>query len=156
LNGPSLARALTGDALRAGTLAGLAMMPFGAAFRAAGLRINEYGPKTLALVLGDLEPPLAGIAGFAQHLLISWLAAPPLILAARGLATRSQRALAGALYGAAFYVVVNSLALPVFFGDPTPWALGLRTVFPSLVVHLVYGIVVGVCMRATSRERAAR
>lgn len=136
------------ESLRAGTLAGLAMMPFGFAFRAAGLRINEYGPKTLALVAPDLEPPLGPIAGFAQHLLISWLAAPPLILLALGRSARGTRATAGALYGAAFYVAVNSLALPLFFGDPTPWALGAATVLPSLVVHVVYGVVVGIASRA--------
>jgi hypothetical protein len=138
---------LAREALRAGTLAGLAMMPFGFAFRAAGLRINEYGPKTLALVLGELQPPFAGIAGFVQHLLISWIAAPPLLVAAIPLATRSRRALAGALYGAAFYVAVNSLALPALFGDPTPWELGAPVVLPSLIVHVVYGVVVGVAMR---------
>jgi hypothetical protein len=140
-------RAVAREALRSGTIAGLAMMPFGFAFRAAGLRINEYGPKTLALLLGDVGPPLAGVAGFLQHLLISWLAAPPLLIAVAGVAARSRRALAGALYGAAFYVAINSLALPLVFGDPTPWRLGVRTVLPSLAVHLVYGVVVALVSR---------
>jgi hypothetical protein len=43
----------------------------------------------------------------------------------------------GALYGAAFYVVMNSLALPLLFGDRTPWQLGFATVYPRLVIHLV-------------------
>jgi hypothetical protein len=51
-------RALAGEALRSGTLAGLATIPFAALFRAFGLRINEHGRKTLALVVGDVAPPL--------------------------------------------------------------------------------------------------
>jgi hypothetical protein len=132
------------------------MMPFGFAFRAAGLRINEYGPKTLALLLGELQPPLAAVAGFAQHMLISWAVAPPLLIAAAALATRPRRALAGALYGAGFYVAVNSLALPAFFGDPTPWQLGVRVVLPSLIVHVVYGVVVALAMRAGSPAAPTR
>ena len=34
--------------VRAGTAAGLAMIPFAAVFRARGLRVNEYGRKTLS------------------------------------------------------------------------------------------------------------
>lgn len=148
--------ALLREVLRAGTLAGLAMMPFGFAFRAAGLRINEYGAKTLALLLGPLEPPFAALAGFAQHLAISWGAAVPLLLVAARLSRRGARVVAGAVYGAGFYVAVNSLALPLFFGDPTPWQLGLRTVYPSLVVHLVYGSVLGLLARPAQLAARSR
>jgi len=135
--------ALIGEALRAGTLAGLAMIPFAAAFRASGLRVNEYGRKTLALLVGDVSPPLHTLLTFVQHLAISWLVAVPLlVLLPHGLARR-LRLLTGAVYGAAFYVAVNSLALPFAFGDPTPWELGFATVYPSLFIHLVYGIVIG-------------
>ena len=50
--------ALGRETLRSGTLAGLAMIRFAALFRAFGLRINEYGKKTLELVVGDVAPPL--------------------------------------------------------------------------------------------------
>lgn len=132
--------ALLRESLRAGSVAGLAMMPFGVAFRAMGLRINEYGPKALALIAGDLEPPLSSIAEFAQHMAISWFAAPPLLILVARSRGRAHRTLTGAAYGAAFYVAVNSLALPAFFGDPTPWELGIATVAPSLIVHVVYGL----------------
>lgn len=140
------------DVFVAGTLAGLAMIPFAAAFRARGLRVNEYGRKTLELLVGEVGPPLDVVLTFVQHLVISWLAAVPLlVLFTRGGAwagDRWARILLGTAYGAGFYVVMNSFALPIAFGDPTPWALGLATVYPSLTIHLVYGAVLGVTVRA--------
>lgn len=140
------------DVFVAGTLAGLAMIPFAAAFRARGLRVNEYGRKTLALLVGEVGAPLELVLGFAQHLVISWLAAVPLFVlfdrAGAWLADRPRRMLFGAAYGAGFYVVMNSFALPIAFGDPTPWALGLETVYPSLTIHVVYGAVLGAAARA--------
>jgi uncharacterized membrane protein YagU involved in acid resistance len=123
------------------------MIPFAALFRFFGLRVNEYGRKTLALVVGDVAPPLHTVLTFAQHLLISWVAAVPLLLALRWMPGRRARVLAGAVYGAGFYVVMNSLALPLAFGDPTPWQLGFETVYPSLFIHLVYGAVIGLAAR---------
>lgn len=134
---------LAGAVLRAGTAAGLAMVPFAAGFRASGLRINEYGRKTLELVFGDVASPLREVLMFAQHLLISWIAAVPFLLVAAVIADRRHRILAGTIYGAGFYVAINSLALPFAFGDPTPWQLGFLTVLPSLTIHLVYGAVLG-------------
>jgi uncharacterized membrane protein YagU involved in acid resistance len=131
------------------------MMPFGFAFRAAGLRINEYGPKTLALLLPDLVPPMLAIAGFVQHLVISWGAALPFLAALAPGSSRRARLLAGAAYGAGFYAAVNSLALPIAFGDPTPWELGFRTVAPSLVVHVVYGAVLALAARSGRPEVSA-
>ena len=134
---------LLGAVLRSGTAAGLAMIPFAAVFRAKGLRINEYGRKTLELLIGDVASPLREVLMFAQHLLISCLAALPLLLILGRVAGRRRRILAGAAYGAGFYVAINSLILPLAFGDPTPWRLGLSTVAPSLFIHLVYGVVLG-------------
>ena len=51
------------------------------------------------------------------------------------------------VYGAGFYVAVNSLALPLAFGDPTPWRLGFTVVYPSLVIHLAYGFTVALFAR---------
>jgi hypothetical protein len=149
-------RAFLVEMLRSGTLAGLAMMPFGIAFRAAGLRVNEYGPKTLALLVGELAPPLSTVAGFLQHMAISWGAAVPLLVVVDALATRRARASLGAAYGASFYVAVNSLALPMAFGDPTPWELGLATVLPSLTVHVIYGIAVALATRPGRIRALAR
>jgi uncharacterized membrane protein YagU involved in acid resistance len=133
--------------LRAGTVAGLAMIPFAAVFRFSGLRVNEYGRKTLELLAGEVAPPLNYLLTFVQHLVISWLAAVPLLLFLQNIDDRRVRILAGAVYGAAFYAVVNSLALPFAFGDPTPWQLGFATVYPSLTIHLVYGVAIAVVAR---------
>ncbi len=138
------------DAAMSGTIAGLAMVPPGLAFRVFGLRINEYGRKTLTLLIGDVVPPLQLLLGFVQHLVISWIAAAPLLLLLGAVSDRRARVLVGAGYGTAFYVVVNGLALPLAFGDPRPWELGVDAVYPSLVVHLVYGVVVALTARSVT------
>ena len=141
---PSYGRAwLVRETLRSGTLAGLAMIPFAAVFRARGLRINEYGRKTLELVVGDVPPGLHDVLTLVQHVVISWILAVPFLLVVRGVRDRGRAALLGAAYGAAMYLLLNAWALPVAFGDPTPWQLGFDTVYPSLVVHLVYGTALG-------------
>lgn len=128
-------------AIRAGTAAGLAMMPAAMFFRWRGLRINEYGRKTLELLVGDVAPPLQHVLTFVQHMIISWAAAVPFLLLLPRIPGRNARLAFGATYGAGFYVVLNSLALPLAFGDPTPWQLGWATVYPSLTIHLIYGVV---------------
>ena len=145
--------ALVRAALRSGTVAGLAMIPFAALFRASGLRINEYGRKTLELVVGEVAPPLSYVLSFAQHLLISCAAAIPLLWVLGRIDRRRTRVLIGALYGAGFYVAANSLALPLFFGDATPWELGIDFVYPSLVIHVVYGVVLGLVAQSRGRRR---
>lgn len=148
--------AIIRETLRTGTVAGLAMIPFAAVFRSLDLRINEYGRKTLALLVGDVSPPLHTILTFVQHLVISWAAAVPLLLLLGLIDRRRDRLLAGTVYGGVFYVAVNSLALPVVFGDPTPWALGFSTVYPSLVVHLVYGLVIALMARTHRASSVTR
>ncbi len=133
--------ALARNAVRAGTAAGLAMMPTAMFFRWRGLRINEYGRKTLELIVGDIAPPLHHVLTFVQHMIISWTAALPFLVLLPRIRGRSARVAFGAAYGAGFYVVMNSLALPLAFGDPTPWQLGWTTVYPSLTIHLIYGVV---------------
>ncbi|HKJ00242.1 MAG TPA: hypothetical protein VKB51_17345 [bacterium] len=128
------------ETLRSGSIAAVAMMPFGLAFRALGLRINQYGPAVLEVVFGPLPaaPRLALMP--LEHFLIAWTVAVPLLLMLRRLRDRRTAVVLGAGYGVAFYMAVNSLALPWLFGDLTPWQLGVATVVPSLSVHLVYGI----------------
>jgi uncharacterized membrane protein YagU involved in acid resistance len=134
--------ALIRRTLRTGTVAGIAMIPFGVVFRIFGLRINEYGRKTLTLVVGEVRPPGAIVLTLLQHLVISWIVAVPLLFLLERIAQRRTRVLVGMAYGAAFYAIVNSLALPFAFGDPMPWQLGLDAVYSSLTVHLVYGAVI--------------
>ena len=143
---------LAREALRSGTLAAVVMMPFGLAFRALGLRVNEYGMKTIAALFGAVSPR-AGFALFVvEHFLIAWTAAVPLLLALRLAPEKFPPLLVGAAYGAGFYGVVNSLALPWLFGDPTPWQLGFAVVAPSLTVHLAYGISIAVTAQGFSES----
>jgi hypothetical protein len=149
-NGMSLRRAvreqskaLVRETVRAGLLAGLAMIPFAAIFRARGLRVNEYGRKTLALVISNEGPTAHWVLVFVQHLVISVIAAAPLVWLLTRIRGRPARILLGTLYGALFYALVNAWALPQLFGDPSPLALGFEVVYPSLVIHVVYGLVLG-------------
>jgi hypothetical protein len=144
------------DALRFGILAGLAMIPAAAVFRARGLRVNEYGRKTLDLLVGEVSPPVHFTLTFVQHLVISVVAALPLLVVLGRIADRRTRLLVGTAYGAGFYVVMNSLALPIVFGDPTPWTLGFETIYPSLAIHLIYGAVLGWMGRGAADAAGAR
>lgn len=130
------------EAFRTGTVGGLVMIPLGVLFRSLGLRVNEYGGKTIELLVGEVTPPLDSLLAMIQHFAISWVVAVPLLLLLGGFSRKRDRLLAGLAYGAGFYVVVNSLALPLAFGDPTPWRLGFTVVYPSLVIHLAYGFAV--------------
>jgi hypothetical protein len=47
-------------------------------------------------------------------------------------------------------VVVNSLALPLYFGDELPWQQGIATIIPSLVIHIIFGACVGYFSRYRS------
>jgi len=126
--------------LIAGAAASLAMMPVGLAFRAAGLRVGYYGPKFAALYIA--EP--SRLILIAQHFVLGWLSALPLVLLIARTHPRWSPLWLGALYGAAYYIAVNSLALPLYFHDPAPWTLGAAVILPSLIVHLVFGVMVGV------------
>jgi hypothetical protein len=133
------------ETLKAGTIASLAMMPFGFAFRVAGMRVGYYGPKFAGLFVESPTPVFL----FAQHIILGWVSALPLLLLLSNVRQPSPMFL-GAAYGVAYYVLVNSLALPLYFGDPTPWQLGVAQVFPSLVVHVVFGV----CVSYVSRHIA--
>ncbi|MBT9457948.1 MAG: hypothetical protein IV097_15115 [Burkholderiaceae bacterium] len=140
------------EALRSGTLASLAIMPLGWLFRALDLRIGHYGPKFAALYMSDPQPAWL----FAQHLLIGWVSALPLLwMLLRGLGAQ-RPLLTGAVYGAIYYVLVNSLILPLYFADPLPWQLGWKTVAPSLLGHMAYGWVIALASRAFVARHGAR
>lgn len=140
------------EILRSGTIASLVMMPAGLLFQALGWRIGHYGPKFAALWIAQPGPAVL----FLQHLVIGWVSTWPLLWAlVRSPAGRWPIA-AGAVYGAGYYVAVNSLALPLAFGDPLPWQLGLKTVVPSLIVHVAFGASIGLTAGRfvrTQRER---
>ena len=121
--------------LRAGLVAGAAMMPVGMALRALGYQVNVYGELVLRTLLGS-APMLAQLV---LHAVVSvTLGAPFVVLARwRGL----PRLVAGASYGVLSWALLNATLLPLWFGRPTGWALRVGAVWPSLLVHLVFGVV---------------
>lgn len=127
------------ETLRSGTIASLVMMPPGFVFQALGMRVGHYGPKFAQLFVDNPTPAFL----FAQHLVLGWVSAMPLLWVLANTQASRRPLKVGALYGALYYVLVNALALPLYFGDPTPWTLGWATVIPSLVVHVVYGAAIG-------------
>jgi len=127
------------ESVISGTVASLVMMPFGFLFQQLGQRVGHYGPKLAALLFNE---PSAAIL-FTQHLLIGWISTLPLLLILLRLHRYSFPVTIGAAYGLAYYVTVNSLLLPLYFGDLTPWQLGFSFIYPSLIVHLVFGASIG-------------
>lgn len=143
------------EAFRSGTIAALAMIPFALVFRALGWRINEYGARVIAVMFGALPRPAQFGLFVLEHFVVSWSAAVPLLVLLAALRRPDSDLLVGVSYGGGFYLIVNSLALPAIFGDPSPWALSFRTVIlPSLVVHVVYGVSIAVTSRTFIRSLA--
>jgi uncharacterized membrane protein YagU involved in acid resistance len=122
----------------AGTLGGLAMIPPGLLLKAAGYSVNVYGELLLRVVLGRVLPG----AMVVQHLAVSVSMAVPFVAFAAGRPGRHLLPL-GAAYGTLAWLLVNSCALPIAFGRPTPWALGFDAIWPSLLGHVVYGLALG-------------
>lgn len=131
------------ETLRSGTIASLVMMPFGFIFKLLDLRVGHYGPKLAALVFGESTWAVL----LVQHLVIGWVSTLPLLLLLVRFKSVDAPVALGAAYGLAYYVVVNSLALPLLFGDPTPWQSGLNVIYPSLLVHVVFGVCIGLTSR---------
>lgn len=132
-------RALLIESIRSGTIASLVIVPLSPIFKAAGLRIGHYGPKFAALLFESTEPWVL----FLQHLVIGCLSAFPLLFFLANVIHGRRPVFVGGLYGAAYYVVVNSLVLPIYFGDLLPWQMGFGTVWPSLIGHIIYGASIG-------------
>jgi uncharacterized membrane protein YagU involved in acid resistance len=145
--------ALVKEALRSGAIAALVMAPFGLLFYLLGLRVNEYGLKVIRTFFGDLPLGLRFGLFALEHFVISWSASLPLLLLLLVAHRRVPVWLVGALYGTGFYLLVNSLALPWLFGDPTPWELGWNVIYPSLSVHIVYGVSVALASRVRLLEK---
>lgn len=133
----STAVIIAGRSVAAGALGGISMVPVGLVLNATGFQVNKYGELLLEKVLGQFLYSAMAI----EHFAISIAMAVPLVAL---LTLRRQRhpILLGLGYGAAIWFVVNSLALPIAFGQSTPWQLGVNALWPSLLVHVVYGLVV--------------
>lgn len=131
------------ESVRSGTIASLAMMPVGFLFKLLDLRVGHYGPKFAALLF---DQPTQFVQ-FLQHLVLGWISALPLLVVLVRLHRLDAPLAIGAAYGVAYYVLVNSLALPLFFGDVTPWQLGFSSIYPSLLVHVVFGASIGLAAK---------
>jgi len=132
--------------LKSGTIASLAMMPFALVFRTLGLRVGHYGPKFAGLFVHEPGPLFL----FVQHIMIGWVSAIPLVLLLSFARIGLPPMATGAAYGVLYYVAVNSLALPLYFGDELPWHQGVAAVVPSLVIHIIFGACVGYFSRYRS------
>jgi uncharacterized membrane protein YagU involved in acid resistance len=129
------------EALRSGTIAAIVMIPFGLVFSRLGFRMNEYGQKVIQTALPTFPKGVHFALFVLEHFVLSWFFAIPLLLLLRYFHHRIPRLLLGFIYGLLFYVLINSLLLPALFGDASPWEIGFfKTVFPSLTVHIVYGL----------------
>lgn len=133
-------RAIARTAIRAGLLAGVAMMPFGVVLRALGQPVNVYGELVVRSVLGS-APMLAQLV---FHAIVSIGLAVPFV----AIAPCRRRVALGAGYGIASWAVLNATVLPLWFGRPTAWALGFDEIWASLVVHVVYGVVLAAASAA--------
>ncbi len=141
------ARTLAARAALAGLAGGVAMMPFGLVLRRVmGRSLNVYGELLLQMLVGRVT--LGGL--LVEHLAISVGMAFPLVALFPRLG-RVGWTVPGVLYGAGLWLVVNSISLPLLFGRPTPWVLGWATIWPSLTVHVVYGLVAAAVARLSSR-----
>jgi hypothetical protein len=127
------------ESILSGTIASIVMMPIGFMFQHFGLRVGHYGPKLAALLFTEPGPFIL----LSQHLLIGWISTLPLLLILLRLHSLSSPVTIGAAYGMAYYVLVNSLALPLYFGDLTPWQTGFNVIYPSLIVHMIFGASIG-------------
>ncbi len=130
---------LAKESLRSGTIASIAMIPFGVLFQLLGLRVGHYGKKLIEVFFTDLAAVPFRLLMFAEHFVIGWLSAAPLLVFLVLVKTHLPAWAVGMIYGTAYYVVLNSLLLPWSFGEQTPWALGFSVIYPSLIIHIVFG-----------------
>ena len=145
------------ESLRSGTIASLAMIPFGLSFRALDMRVGFYGEKLMLAMFSGLDGPALRVAVMIEHFIIGWLTAWPLLLAMVYLRERIAEPLVGLAYGIGYYVVINAWLLPLAFNDPSPWQLGWQTVVPSLVVHIVFGVSIALTgQKFTRNSRRSR
>lgn len=122
------------------------MIPPGMLLTATGYEVNHYGRLLVEWLLGtDHRAAL-----LAVHLLIGLISALPLALAwsraGRGLGVQNALLL-GAAYGTGYWLIVNTLALPILFGRAIPWSEGTGALWPSFALHLVFGTVATLVVR---------
>lgn len=136
----SLFKELAKESVRSGTIASIAMMPFGFLFQLLELRVGYYGKKLLEVFFSELPVPVFRLLMFTEHFAIGWLSAAPLLILLVVIKNRLPALSVAAIYGVVYYVVLNSFILPLSFGDRTPWTLGFSVMYPSLIIHIVFGV----------------
>lgn len=136
--------------LVAGLVAGAAMMPVGAVLRATGHAVNVYGELLTRSLLGSTP----FIALFALHAVVSVTLAVPFVAVTR--CRGGAGPALGAAYGVASWALLNATLLPLWYGRPTGWELGLVAVWPSLLVHLIYGVTLGFFARRLGTSATCR
>ena len=119
----------------AGLVGAVVMIPPGVIAGLLGFQVNKFGELLARQLTGGAARPVL----LVEHLLIG--------------ATRT--AYDGLAYGTAFWLVANTVALPLLFGQPGPWSIGPSALLPSLIVHMVYGISTGLVL-ATARPEVKR
>lgn len=135
----------------AGLAGGLAMAPVGLVLRSSGQPVNVYGELLMMEFLGTLSP----IALAVEHALVSIAMALPLVILIA--VRRMVRVwLVGMAYGVIAWAVVNATLLPVLFGRPTAWQVGLGMTWASLAVHVVFGIVTAAVASRLLRQDLGR
>lgn len=146
------------ESIRSGTIASIAMIPFGIFFQLLGLRVGHYGKKLLDVFFTNLPELTFRLLMFIEHFTIGWLSATPLLFFLVVLKNRFPAWSVGAIYGVAYYIVLNSLLLPLSFGDRTPWELGFAVMYPSLTIHIVFGVSIALTSKrfVTSFSKQAR
>jgi uncharacterized membrane protein YagU involved in acid resistance len=79
----------------------------------------------------------------AMHLVIGVISAIPPVLVAwagRWPPNLLPGLVAGAGYGVGYWFLVNAVTLPALFGRQHPWERGPSAVWPSLLVHVIFGL----------------
>lgn len=143
--------ALVRRAVIAGLIAGAAMVPIGVALRQTGHAVNVYGELLVSAVLGRPTPLALGLL----HGIVSVSLAAPFVVLTAG--RQRPSIVLGALYGGASWAVLNATILPWLFGRLTTWSTGVTAAWPSILVHVVYGAVLGAAVaRMANADRGAR
>ena len=93
---------LAKESVRSGTIASIAMIPFGFLFQLLGLRVGHYGKKLLEVFFTDLPELTFRLLMFVEHFAIGWLSAVPLLILLVWTKNRLPALSVGAVYGGAY------------------------------------------------------
>ena len=144
---PGEVRRLAGTALRALILGGLAGLLGGWVFGAWMARVGFF-PLVAGLVGSD-----SAMVGRALHLVISIVIGVTYgLLFQRDICGTGTSIAWGVAYGLIWWILGPLTIMPLWLGQGPQWSLeAARAAFPSLVGHLVYGVVLGVTYSVMER-----